>query len=369
MKILHVNAGLENGGGLYHIIQLLKEAKSKNAPFTLLTLAEGPVAQAAREAGIKTETFSKSSRYQLSILKDLKNYINEGQYDIVHTHGARANLFLSMIHRQISAKWVVTVHSDPLKDFESHGAIGKVFTKLNCRSLKKADGVLAVTDRFKNQLIKDIKLNPQKVSTIYNGIAFTQNPLPKVAHDGFNIINVARLVPIKGHKLLLQAIKDTNIPNLKLHLVGDGPLEDELKQYVNEHQLSNQVEFHGYLKQSQINQLYQTTDLAVLTSYSESFPLVMLEASDASVALLMTKVGDYQVMIPNEEHGFVADVGSVEMITSQLKKAYQTYLNQTLSSIAQRERDYLSTNFSIENQFSSIMKIYHQQLEGCKNDL
>ncbi|MEJ6348760.1 glycosyltransferase family 4 protein [Holzapfeliella sp. He02] len=369
MKILHINAGLENGGGLYHIIQLLKEAKAQNADFTLLTLADGPVAQAAREAGIKTETFSKSSRYQLSILKDLKNFINQGGYDIVHTHGARANLFLSMIHRQISAKWLVTVHSDPLKDFESHGIIGKVFTRLNCRSLKKADGILAVTNRFKEQLIHDIRLNPKKISTIYNGIAFTDNPLPKINHEGFNIVNVARLVPIKGHKLLLQAIKTANIPQLKLHLVGDGPLESELKQYVFENQLENQVEFHGYLKQVQINQLYQTADLAVLTSYSESFPLVMLEAADANVAILSTKVGDYQVMIPTEEYGFTAEIGSVESIASQLQAAYQKHVEQVLPSIAQRERTYLSTNFSIENQFNSIMKIYQQQLEGCKNDL
>ena len=47
MKVLHVNAGLENGGGLSHIVNLLTEAKNEGKDFELLTLAEGPVAQAA----------------------------------------------------------------------------------------------------------------------------------------------------------------------------------------------------------------------------------------------------------------------------------------------------------------------------------
>ena len=52
MKVLHVNAGLESGGGLTHIINLLTEAKLQGKDFTLLCLAEGPVAKAAREAQV-----------------------------------------------------------------------------------------------------------------------------------------------------------------------------------------------------------------------------------------------------------------------------------------------------------------------------
>ena len=46
-------------------------------------------------------------------------------------------------------------------------------------------------------------------------------------------------------------------------------------------------------------------DLAVLTSYSESFPLVLLEASDNLVPIMSTDVGDIEKMIPSEKYGFV----------------------------------------------------------------
>lgn len=137
MKVLHINAGLENGGGLTHIINLLTEARDEGDDFELLTLAEGPVAKAARIAGINTHVLGAQSRYDLNSLKKLTQFINAGHYDIVHTHGARANMFVSLIHKKITAIWCVTVHSDPYLDFEGRGIIGKIFTKLNLHALKK----------------------------------------------------------------------------------------------------------------------------------------------------------------------------------------------------------------------------------------
>lgn len=137
MKVLHINAGLEKGGGLFHIVNLLTETNQEDADFELLTLADGPVAKAAKKAGIKTTILGAQSRYDLTVLKRLAKFINNGNFDIVHTHGARANLFVSMIKKQIKAKWIITVHSDPLKDFEGRGMVGNIFTKLNIMALKR----------------------------------------------------------------------------------------------------------------------------------------------------------------------------------------------------------------------------------------
>lgn len=170
MKVLHINAGLEKGGGRSHIVNLLTEAKRQNVDFELLTLADGPVAKAAKKAKIKTTILGAQSRYDLSVLKRLTRFINEGNFDIVHTHGARANLFVSMIKKQIKAKWIITVHSDPLKDFEGRGMIGNIFTKLNIMALKKADGIFAITQNFSNLLVEKVGIPKTKICVIYNGI-------------------------------------------------------------------------------------------------------------------------------------------------------------------------------------------------------
>lgn len=359
MKILHVNAGLEKGGGLSHIVNLLTEAKNQGADFELLTLADGPVATAAKKMGIKTTILGAQSRYNLSVLRKLTKFINKGNFDIVHTHGARANLFVSMIKNHIRAKWIITVHSDPLKDFEGRGIVGNVFTKLDIMALKKADGIFAITQNFSDLLVEKLGIPKTKICVIYNGIFFHENTeVPKkYAHPYFNIINVGRAEKVKGQDILLKAIKRINNRNIRLHIAGDGSELNNLRALARDLGISSQVTFHGFLNQKKISELYQKMDLAVLTSYSESFPLVLLEASDNLVPILSTDVGDIEKMIPSEKYGFVAKIGDLDDICEKLRQAIASS-KEELENMAEKEKTYLMHAFSMKNQLVAIENYY-----------
>lgn len=71
--------------------------------------------------------------------------------------------------------------------------------------------------------------------------------------------------------------------------------------------LTDQVTFTGFLTQAELRQIYRKIDLAVLSSYSESFPLVLLEAADNLLPLLATDVGGARELIP-EGKGWVVPV-------------------------------------------------------------
>lgn len=359
MKVLHINAGLENGGGLYHIVNLLTAAQKQGEDFSLLCLAEGPVAQMARKKGLKVQVLGISSRYDLRALNKLRAFIDAGHYDIVHTHGARSNLFVALISKKIKAKWVVTVHSDPYLDFAGRGLTGKVFTALNLRALRRADCVLAITRRFANLLIEKAGVKASRVKVIYNGIFFhDDSELPaKISHNTFNIINVARCEKVKGQSLLLKAIKNCGDSNLRLHIAGDGSQLSALKEEARSLQIAPQVTFHGFLSQRELTQLYRQADLAVLTSYSESFPLVLLEASDNLVPILSTDIGDIRKMIPNSNQGLIVHRGDLASITQGLKKALTLSLVQR-QQMAAREKTYVQENFSVARQLDSILTAY-----------
>ena len=79
--------------------------------------------------------FSQKSRYDLSILKNISEFINKEKFDVVHTH-SRANFYVSLMKKRIKAKWVTTIHSDPFQDFTKQGFKGWIFTKLNLKALK-----------------------------------------------------------------------------------------------------------------------------------------------------------------------------------------------------------------------------------------
>lgn len=360
MKVLHINAGLENGGGLSHIVNLLTEAKLENQDWELLTLAQGPVSETAEKKGIKTHILNASSRYDLASLKKLTKFINDGNYDIVHTHGARANLYISLIKNKIKAKWCITVHSDPYLDFENRGIIGKIFTDLNIHALRKADCIFAITQKFAKLLKTRVRIKSEKIHVIYNGIFFhSDSQIPaKYEHPYFNIINVARAEKVKGQALMLKALKRLDDDHIRLHIAGDGAELDALKKLAQKLDLSPQVAFHGFLSKKELEQLYQITDLAVLTSFSESFPLVLLEASDNLVPILSTDVGDIKMMIPDFEHGFIAKIGNVESIANAIEEAVNKPKKE-LDQIAVNEKRYLESHFSIKNQLQSIEKVYN----------
>ncbi|WP_460593477.1 glycosyltransferase, partial [Escherichia coli] len=79
-----------------------------------------------------------------------------------------------------------------------------------------------------------------------------------------------------------------------------------LKALTRQLDMAPQVTFHGFMTHHQLSGLYKRIDLAVLTSYSESFPLVLLEATDNLIPILSTDVGDIHKMIPGPEYGFIA---------------------------------------------------------------
>ena len=91
MKVLHLNAGNETGGGMVHILSLLNELKSENIYLGLFE--EGIFQQEALKRGIQTVTFTQKNRYDLSIISRVIQFIRNNQIDMIHTHGARANLY------------------------------------------------------------------------------------------------------------------------------------------------------------------------------------------------------------------------------------------------------------------------------------
>ncbi|MDM5157532.1 glycosyltransferase [Bacillus sp. DX1.1] len=365
MKVLHMNAGAEEGGGKTHIISLLSQFPKDEVE--LAVFEEGSIAKEARELGIKVHVFSQSSRYDISILSKIRTFINERSFDIVHTHGARANFYLSLLKRKIGAKWVTTVHSDPTLDFMKRGLKGWIFTKLNLRSFKKVDLFFAITERFKKNTVA-LGVPEDKICTIYNGIEYDSmpaKPYNKLTEFGiqegvFTTIQVARLHPVKGHEILFEALQKITISNMKVLLVGDGPSEVELKEAVRQKGLEDKVLFLGY--RSDVKELYASANISLLTSYSESFPLVLLEAANQRLTSIATNVGDMEQLIVDNTYGWIIPTGDANALARALEEAYEKWENGELATMGERLYGHASSQFSLQNLYEDTHKAYKKLL-------
>ncbi|OCA88876.1 glycosyltransferase [Pseudobacillus wudalianchiensis] len=361
MKVLHVITGAETGGSRKHVITLLEQFSKDEVVLALMQ--EGSFAEEARKKGIRTEVFSQSSRYDLSILKKMVDFIKKEKFDILHTHGPRANLFGIYLKRKTGIRWVTTVHSDPSLDFVKSGVKGKVFTALSMYAVKKMDGYFAVSERFKQNLIK-LGIDGDKIQTVYNGIHFTKEkaqPLPRsefgLTDENFVMAMVARLHPIKGHTIVFEAMKgieEEKRPHLLL--VGDGPIKEELEKEVDRLQLNHYVHFLGF--RSDVDQIYAASDLALLASYSESFPLALLEAANQHVPIVTTDVGGVKELVEDGETGWIVPVGSTADYAEALQKAVRCKEAGELTEMGDKLYHFASQRFSLEQLTNSTKYLY-----------
>ncbi|KMY55634.1 glycosyl transferase [Bacillus sp. FJAT-27231] len=363
MKVLHFITGAETGGSRKHVITLLEQFAQDEV--TLAVMQEGPFAEEARQKGIRTEVFSQSSRYDLSILKKIVQFIQKEKFDILHTHGPRANLFGIYIKKKTGIQWVTTVHSDPALDFVKSGLKGRLFTTLSMYAIRKMDAYFAVSERFKQNLVK-LGIDASKIQTVYNGIHFTKEtaqPIPRnelgVTDEDFVMAMVARLHPIKGHTIVFEAMKqieEEKRPHLLL--VGDGPIKDELEKEVERLQLNSHVHFLGF--RSDVDQIYTASDLALLASYSESFPLALLEAANQHVPIVTTDVGGVKELVENGKTGWIVPVKSTAGYTEALRKAIECKDAGELTEMGDKLYHFASQHFSLEKLKKATKDLYTQ---------
>lgn len=368
MKVLHINAGNETGGGMHHILLLLNELPREEIVLGLLE--QGELAERAKKLGINVVLFEQKSRKDFSVIGQITNYIKQNQIDIMHTHGARANLYGTFIAKKSKCKWITTVHSDPRDDFLGKGIKGKFFTYLNIWSIKKADHLLAISDRFL-KMLKDFKIPETKITTILNGINFNEKQQHlytrddfKLNTDDFVLIMVARMEKVKDHLTALQAFQlaRRQYPKMKMILVGDGAERAYIKGEVEALGLTPYIQFLG--QRNDVVELFQLADVCLLTSKSESFPLVLLEAARASVSCISTNVGGIDKMIPSPELGWIRGVADVTGIAEALSEAANLKLDGKLQEVGERFEQHCRSCFSIENQASQINEIYREILHA-----
>ncbi|MCT8140290.1 glycosyltransferase family 4 protein [Anaerobacillus sp. CMMVII] len=293
---------------------------------------------------------------------------------ILHTHGPRANLFGYFVTRSEKLIWTTTVHSDPRYDFIGGGLKGKLFTMLNLWVLKKVNHCFAISSRF-SKLLEELHIKCP-MTTIYNGISFTGEQQAffspedfQLKKEDFVVIMVGRLHPIKGHDVVFEAIKKVkdNIPNLKLLIVGDGPSEADLKQKVASLNIDRHVLFLGFHPEEKIDSLLKLADVFLLSSYSESFPLVVLEAARAKIPVISTDVGGVADLIDDETLGWVIPPKSVASLEQAIMNAYDRH--EELPAIGEKLHQKAATKYSINQLVEAVADTYRELLVNNENKL
>lgn len=362
MKILHLNAGNETGGGMHHIIALLEQLDREQ--FILGVLEKGELYERAEAAGIQTVHFSNNMKMSVPLISKIRHYIKQEEISFVHTHGPRANVYANILRKIVPFQWIVTIHSNPLLDFMGKGMYGNFLCKLNVAAIRHADKLIAISEPFRTCL-QDAGVADKKIITALNGIDFHKKARKShtkadfgFAEGDFVFLMVARLETVKGHHVAFNAFAKlmAKQQNCQLVLLGDGSLRNDLQEKADQLGIREHVHFMGH--RDDVDCFYQMADITLLTSLSESFPLVLLESARAKTPVIATDVGGVSELILNQSVGWKVRPGNVQEIMAAMEDAFLLYKRGMLALIGQKLQAHASIKFTVENFAENVYNVY-----------
>lgn len=366
MKVLHLISGGDCGGAKTHVLTLLKRLMKDGVNVELLCIMESSFTEDAKNINIPTKIISQKKRYSIKPIFEIKNYIKNGQYDIVHCHGARANYLAFFIQNKLDIPFVTTLHSDYKLDFKDNFFKQIIFMPINTIALRKFKYILTVTENFKNMLIKR-KFKKNKIFVIYNGIDLDTpiNTISKAKFlEKYNIIYdekniyigiVARLETIKGLTYFLETCKEIckNNKNVVFLIAGSGNLEKSMLDYIKQNNLEN-VKMLGFVKD--INSFYNVLDINTLTSYSESFPYALLEGARMKKMAISTAVGGIPEMIQDSKTGYLTKPKNHLEIVDKINMLIKN--KNLIKKLGENFYNHIYNNFSDKKMANTHIDIY-----------
>jgi glycosyltransferase involved in cell wall biosynthesis len=143
---------------------------------------------------------------------------------------------------------------------------------------------------------------------VHYGIA--PRPAPRPYRGGRpRLLCVGRLIPIKGHIVLLRAFADARraVPELALDIAGRGPLEPALKALARDLGIADAVRFLGYV--APIQDAIERSAIVVVPSLGEGFGMVALEAMERARPVIAAAIGGLGELVVHGETGLLVPPG------------------------------------------------------------
>ena len=266
MKIMHLISGGDVGGAKTHVLSLLC-GLGKTQTVRLVCFTDGPFADDARKLGIDTLVMDCGVPESV---RRLSRMISAEGFEIVHCHGARANMMGAILRRKIRVPTVTTVHSDYRLDYLGRPLHRLTYGTINTVALRLFDYHIGVSDAVAQMLISR-GFDPQTMFSIYNGVDFTPVE-PAMSREEFlrsvgltlepdSVVFgiAARLSPVKDIGMLIRAfsIAQKSCPSIRLVIAGEGEEREKLEAEYEELEkriayyrelLSNEEMLKGVLK-------------------------------------------------------------------------------------------------------------------------
>ncbi len=217
-----------------------------------------------------------------------------------------------------------------------------------------------------------------KLYTIYHGIDISRwkkSEIPNSGNknDNIEIVSVARLVEKKGLIYLLKAIRLLTGNGTKIHciIIGNGPLQKQLKRFIIKNNLTHCVHLKGLISQKEVKQQVAGSDIFVLPCIMakngdrDGLPNVLLEAIAMGIPVISTNISAISELIENGKTGLLVPEKNETALADAILRLNNDI--QLYTRITDNGKRKVKENFDIEISTNKLVAVFEKNIIDKKD--
>jgi glycosyltransferase involved in cell wall biosynthesis len=271
---------------------------------------------------------------------------------VIHMHQVQSGFLaeMAMLGTGFRRKALFTVHST----FSGYKFHNKFLSFTNALLAQRTTCVSNTSYKDYPKAIKRIKGN--RIQALQNGVdteridSILSTPKP---HDGVNFIYVARLIPLKNHKFLVDVLKKCD-EKVRFTFVGAEDKEQEIRKKAIELDVAERITFTGLIPRNEVFLKLQEADYYISSSTLEGLPVSVLEAMYCGLPCVLSDIpqhrevaGDKAVILPYDGDAWSKELNRLAGLNTSERQ-----------QLSEEIRNYVEKNFSLEAMHKKYDAVY-----------
>jgi glycosyltransferase involved in cell wall biosynthesis len=315
--VLHLQKVAGISGSEAHLLTLLPRLQERGWDIRFLMLHEHEpgawdFARELTARGIPLDAIPLAADVDPVAFFRIIGYLGRRRPTILHTH---------LVHADVYGQLTGAATGVPVRISTKHGfnefRENRGFA-LGDRAIASLAHAHIAISRGLARYLSDVEgFDGESFEIVHYGIEPDGVPRP-LAADEPRLLCVGRLIPIKGHIVLLRALAEARlrVPGLRLDIAGRGPLEPALRALAKELELEEAVRFLGHV--TPIQQAIEDTAVVVVPSLGEGFGMVALEAMERARPVIAAEIGGLGELVEDGVTGLLVPPGDAAALADAL---------------------------------------------------
>jgi glycosyltransferase involved in cell wall biosynthesis len=259
----------------------------------------------------------------VSTMRALRRAVHDFRPDVLHVHCFGPNgVYATALGLLSRLPVIVTLHGETINNEFGIFERSVLLRRALRIALRRAAAVTGCSQFTLDDAIRRFGLRPDRAEVIFNGVNLDEATAdrPKQFTGALTVLAMGRMVDNKGFDLLLDAFARVaaEYPGSDLVLAGDGRAQADLRAQADQLGLAAKVRFPGRLDRGQVGSALAAADVFVVPSRVEPFGIVVLEAWNAGLPVIVTNRGGTREFVTDGVDGLLVDVLDVQSLTHAL---------------------------------------------------